>query len=517
MSTGNRTLRLVLGDQLSPGLSALRDADRAGDVVLMAEVMGEATYVRHHPKKITLVFAAMRHFAEALREDGFTVDYVRLEDEGNTGDLGAEVARAVARHGGTRVVATFPGEWRVWSAMKRWRAALEVPVEILSDDRFLIGPRDFADWAEGRKTLRMEHFYRMMRRRHGVLVDADGEPEGGRWNFDRENRKALPDDLDPPAIEDIAPDATTREVLDLVARRFGDHFGDLEPFGYAVTAADAERLFEAFVAERLPRFGDYQDAMRAGSDTLFHAVVSMYLNIGLLDPMRMIRRVEHAYHDGAAPLNAVEGFIRQILGWREYIRGIYWLHMPDYDERNFLDAHRDLPAFYWTGDTDMACLAATIGQTRRLAYAHHIQRLMVTGNFGLLIGVEPRQLDDWYLEVYADAFEWVELPNTHGMVQFADGGLLASKPYAASGAYIDRMSDYCRGCAYDVRKKTGAGACPFNLLYWDFLDRNRAKLEGNHRLGMIYRSYDRMKPERRKAIAEGAAAFLEKLDAGERV
>jgi deoxyribodipyrimidine photolyase-related protein len=284
-----------------------------------------------------------------------------------------------------------------------------------------------------------------------------------------------------------------------------------------VTHDEALRVFDRFVADALPRFGDYQDAMKQDQPWLFHSLISLYLNAGLLDPWFVIRKAEAAYHDGHAPLNAVEGFIRQILGWREFVRGIYWLKMPDYIETNALDAHRSLPDFYWSGDTNMNCLAQAIGQTRDEAYAHHIQRLMVTGNFALMLGVEPRELDDWYLAVYADAYEWVELPNTHGMVQFADGGYLASKPYAASGAYIDRMSDYCRHCAYDVKTKTGEKACPFNYLYWDFLMRNHDRLKGNHRMGMIYKTLERMDDQRRKTIRQDASRFARRIAAGGRV
>jgi deoxyribodipyrimidine photolyase-related protein len=303
----------------------------------------------------------------------------------------------------------------------------------------------------------------------------------------------------------------TRQVLDLVRARFAYHFGEPEPFRFAVTAADAEHAFEHFVRTALPRFGDYQDAMRQGEPTLFHAVIALYLNVGLLDPLAVCRRVEKAYGLGRVPLNAAEGFIRQILGWREYMRGLYWHLMPAYAETNFFEAHRPLPDFYWTGDTDMACLRECITQTRRHAYAHHIQRLMVTGNFALLAGLAPKEVCAWYLVVYADAFEWVELPNTHGMALFADGGVLASKPYAASGKYIDRMSDYCRTCRYDVTATTGETACPFNVLYWDFLERNRAKLAGNPRIAMMYRTLDRLPQAKRAAIAAAAKRFLDAL------
>ncbi|WP_119168086.1 cryptochrome/photolyase family protein [Algihabitans albus] len=505
-------LRLVLGDQLSRGLSSLSDLDADRDRVLLVEVWEEATYVRHHKKKIAFLFSAMRHFAVALKQEGIAVDYVTLDDPENGGSFLGELRRAVARHAPERIVVTEPGEWRLSEAMGRWEAELDLPVEIRADDRFFCSHAAFADWAKERKSLRMEYFYREMRRRTGILMDSGGQPEGGRWNFDQENRKVLPEDLSAPEILQVPPDDITGDVLDLVAARFADHFGELYPFWFAVTAEQAETAFEVFVQERLPNFGDYQDAMAFGEATLFHSVISQYLNAGLLDPQAVCTRVERAWRDGTAPLNAVEGFIRQVLGWREFVRGIYWLKMPDYADENFLEARRDLPAFYWTGETEMVCLSEAISQTRQNAYAHHIQRLMVTGNFALLAGVHPAAVNEWYLVVYADAYQWVELPNVTGMALFADGGAFASKPYAASGKYIDRMSNYCRSCSYDVKRQTGDGVCPFNFLYWDFIARNGAKLEKNPRMALILKSFQRMKPEKVAAMRQQAEAFLAGLE-----
>ncbi len=505
------TLRLVLGDQVSRQISSLRDLDRDRDVVLMAEVTGECTYVPHHPKKIALVLSAMRHFAADLRRHGVTVDYRRLDDDGNRGTLGEALFAAVARHRPQRIVVTEPGEWRLWSAMQTWPETTGVPVEIRDDDRFLMSRRAFAAWAAGRRQLRMEFFYREMRRRTGLLMTADGEPDGGQWNFDAENRKRLPAGVQPPPPLHIPPDAITRDVLAIVGARFANHFGDLEPFALAVTGDDAQRVFARFVTDALPQFGDYQDAMAEGQRTLFHSLISAPLNIGLLDPLDVCRRAEAAYRAGRAPLNAVEGFIRQIIGWREYVRGIYWLKMPDYADSNALNARRPLPSFYWTGDTDMNCLRQCIRQTKEDAYAHHIQRLMVTGNFALLAGIEPKAVCEWYLAVYADAYEWVELPNTHGMALFADGGVMASKPYAASGKYIDRMSDYCRSCRYDVKAQTGPHACPFNLLYWDFIARHLDRLKQNPRMALIVGSYERMDQRKRQTIRAEAQAILDRL------
>lgn len=503
-------LRLVLGDQLDREIASLQGLED-GDIVLLAEVQDEAVYVKHHKQKIALVLAAMRHFAEQLAKDGVEVDYVRLEDDGNTGSIAGEITRAVQRRKPDRVVVTAPGEWRLAEAFRRLREDLDAPFDILADDRFFATTERFAAWAGGRKTLRMEYFYRELRRETGILMDGD-TPAGGQWNFDKENRKPPKDGLSPPGPQGFAPDAVTREALDLVARRFPDHFGDLEPFDWPVTRADALTMLDRFVAEALPNFGDYQDAMVSDHDFLFHSALSPAINIGLLRPREVLAAAEAAYRAGNAPINAVEGFIRQILGWREYVRGVYWLKMPGYAETNALRAERPLPAFYWTGATDMNCLAHAIDITKRRAYAHHIQRLMLTGNFALLAGIRPVEVAEWYLLVYADAFEWVELPNVQGMALFADGGLLASKPYAASGAYIDRMSDYCAGCAYNVKQKLGENACPFNYLYWSFLMRNRDRLRDNPRLAFPYKTLDRFSPARKGEIQAAAETFLDALD-----
>lgn len=505
-----KTLRLVLGDQLTWSLASLADCDPACDVVLMVEVAAEATYVRHHKQKIALIFSAMRHFAESLRGEGITVDYVMLDDPANAGSFEGELRRAIRRHKPDAIVVTEPGEWRVWQMMLEWRESLAVPVEIRADDRFVATRDEFAAWAKGRKTYRMEFFYREMRRKTGLLMEGDA-PVGGQWNFDAENRKSLPAGYRPPLRLRFAPDAVTKDVLALVERRFPDHFGDLEPFGWPVTRGEALEALDHFIAVALEGFGDFQDAMKRGEDFLHHALISPALNIGLLTPMEICRAAERAYLEGRAPLNAVEGFIRQVIGWREFVRGLYWNEMPDYAETNALAANRALPDFYWTGETDLACLKECITATKRNAYAHHIQRLMVTGNFALLAGIAPREIEEWYLLVYADAFEWVELPNVHGMVMFADGGLLASKPYAASGAYINRMSDYCDGCRYDPDVKSGPKACPFNPLYWNFLIENEKTLAGNPRMAMPYRNLARFSPERRAEIRREATAFLDKV------
>lgn len=496
---------LVLGDQLTPALSSLRAADRENDVVLMAEVIAEATYVRHHKKKIVLILAAMRHFAAELRMSGWRVDYVTLSDPANSGSLHGEVMRAFVRHGATHVLATEPGEWRLMREMAQWPS-----VTLLPDDRFLADRHGFASWAENRRGLRMEHFYRLMRLKTGLLMEGD-QPAGGRWNFDRDNRNPAPGALALPEPLRFESDAITRDVLEMVATRFPDHFGELNPFWFAVTRAGAEAAFAHFLRHGLRDFGRYQDAMLRGHRFLCHSVVSVYLNLGLLDPLTMCRAVEVEWRAGRVPLNSAEGFIRQVIGWREFVRGIYWWCGPEYALSNALGAHRPLPAFYWSADTHMTCVRACVSQTREEAYAHHIQRLMVTGNFALLAGIDPHALHEWYLAVYADAFEWVELPNTIGMSQFADDGLLASKPYAASGAYIHRMSDYCEACTYDVKAKEGPKACPFNLLYWHFVARHVDRLRGNPRMVQMVRTWEGFAPEKQARLTRDAERFLASL------
>ncbi len=505
-------LVLVLGDQLSPNIAALRQADPSRDVVVMAEVAAEAQYVPHHPKKIALILAAMRKFAQRLRAEGWNVAYTRLDDPQNAGSIPGELLRRASETGARRVLATKPGEWRLIEALE----TLPLELEMAADDRFLANQADFDQWAEGRKQMRMEYFYREMRRRTGLLMEGDA-PAGGKWNFDHENRKPARNDLFLPEPLRFEPDDTVAAVLDLVETRFGGNFGQLRPFAMATDAAEAEAVLTHFIDTALPRFGNYQDAMLTGRPFLYHALISAYLNIGLLDPLDVCRRVEAAWRDGRAPLNAAEGFIRQIIGWREFVRGIYFREGPGYVARNVLGHDRDLPALYWGEETGMACLRAAVGQTREHAYAHHIQRLMVTGNFALLAGIDPAKVHEWYLAVYADAFEWVEAPNTLGMSQFADGGLFASKPYISSGNYIGRMSDYCGACRYSVKAKVGDDACPFNLLYWHFLARHRARFASNPRMGQMYRTWDRMDAQRREEVLRGADAFLAKLEAGEPV
>ena len=506
-----RALVVILGDQLSKRLASLKAADKSKDVIVMGEPLADITHANHHKKSIILILAAMRHFAGALREDGWRVDYARLEDEGAPGTF-TELAAAAARcHRPERILIVEPGDWAVLEEVKGWADRFGLPVEILEDDRFIAGHAEFDAWAAGKKSLRMEFFYREMRRKTGLLMDGEA-PAGGLWNFDHDNRKPAKGGARFQGPMRFTPDETTRAVVALVKGRFTEHFGGAEPFWFAVTAGDAERALDHFIRSGLAGFGDTQDAMLTGERFLNHSVLSIYLNIGLLDPLDVCRRAEEAWRQGRAPLNAVEGFIRQIIGWREFIRGVYWREGPDYARRNALGATRKLPWFYWSGETKMACVKAVVEETREEAYAHHIQRLMVTGTFALIAGIDPYEVHRWYQAVYADAFDWVEVPNVIGMSQFADGGLLASKPYAASGAYINRMSDYCSGCAYKVAKKTEDDACPFNALYWDFIARHKARFAANPRMATVYASWRKMTPAQRAALRKKASALLEALE-----
>ncbi len=494
-------LRLILGDQLSESIASLQGLDKENDTVMLCEVMEEATYVPHHPKKIAFLFSAMRHFAASLEEQGVNVRYVKLDvDAPIASSFTSEVMRAVKALNPSQLLMTEPSECRVLDMMKEWKSSLCIPVEIRADTRFLATHTDFATWAKDKKQLRMEFFYREMRKKYTILMESDGKPTGGEWNYDKENRKPPKSGMKSPPRISHKKSAITTEVLQLVKNRFSHHFGTLEPFHYAVTRAQAMLELDHFILHLLPNFGDYQDAMVAGEPYLYHSLISSYLNVGLLVPLEICQKAQVAYHAGKAPLNAVEGFIRQILGWREYVRGIYWYFMPEYAERNTLNASRPLPDFYWTANTQMFCMAETVRHTRDHAYSHHIQRLMITGNFALLAGLDVKQVQVWYLAVYSDAYEWVEMPNTLGMSLFGDGGVVASKPYAASGKYIHRMSNYCTQCKYDPDEMIGEKACPFNALYWDFLVRHQDMFRGNPRMPYVFSTWDKFTPEKQKAI-----------------
>jgi deoxyribodipyrimidine photolyase-related protein len=504
-----RSLVLVLGDQLDLDAAAFDEFDAASDAVWMAEVADESTHVWSSKPRTSVFLSAMRHFAHALQTAGRPLHYTQLDAPDNRGSLAAQLRADIDRLKPARLVMTAPGDWRVLQAIKGVAEACNLPLHIQEDRHFYCSVRDFAAHARGRKSLRMEYFYREQRKLHRVLMEPqNGEaPIGGQWNFDADNRESF-GPKGPGAVPprcSFEPDVITREVIDLVNDRFAQHPGRLDQFAWPVTRAQALESLRAFIKQRLPLFGRYQDAMWPGDPWLYHSHISSALNLKLLNPREVVAAAEAAYHAGHAPLASVEGFIRQILGWREYVRGIYWTQMPGYLDRNTLGANADLPAWYWTGATDMACLRDAIEQTLTHGYANHIQRLMVTGLFALMYGVAPQQVHAWYLAVYVDAVEWVELPNTLGMSQYADGGLMGSKPYVATGKYIERMSPHCKGCRYDPAQRAGNTACPFTTLYWDFLMRHETMLAKNPRMALQVKNLARLNAAQRNDVVERAA------------
>ena len=503
-SSAVRNLVLILGDQLDESSLALQQVDPKLDRIWMAEVTSEATHVWTHKARIAMFLAAMRHFRDELQSRGLTVDYHTIEAQTDS-SFESVLMQSVAKWKPEKIVLVEPGEYRVREMFETLAKSHEWDLEFLPDTHFYCSPDEFNRHAEGRKQLRLEYFYRELRRKHEVLMQGK-DPVGGQWNYDSDNRgsfgKKGPGEL--PGYTSFSPDEVTAEVLAAVERRFGDHPGSLENFDWPVTRPEALVALEDFVENRLENFGDYQDAMWTEEPYLYHSRLSAALNLKLLNPREVVQRAEQAYTEGQAPLNAVEGFIRQILGWREYVRGIYWHFMPEYLEKNALHAENNLPEFFWTGETEMHCLKQTLQQTLNYGYAHHIQRLMVTGLFTMMLGVHPKQVHEWYLAVYVDAVEWVELPNSLGMSQFADGGIMASKPYAATGKYIQRMSNYCKGCPYDPAKAVGEEACPFTTMYWDFLARHRDLLSANRRMSLQVRNLDRKSPEEVEAIQSQA-------------
>jgi len=506
------TLRLILGDQLDAGHGWYR-APRADVVHVLMEIRQETDYVLHHAQKILAIFAAMRAFARELRDRGHRVHYLAIDDPRNTQSLTHNLDWLIVRHRAARFEYQAPDEWRLDEQLRRHVEGLAIPGRMVDSGHFLSARDTAARLFEGRRQWLMEHFYRHQRQRHGVLLTASGQPLGGRWNYDAENRKAWPGQPAEPEDTRARHDhgALWRTIVAAGVRSFGEPAeGQL---AWPLDRREALTQLEAFIDAGLPHFGDYQDAMSARAWRLFHSLLSFALNVKLLNPREVVTRAEQACREGRVPLAAAEGFIRQILGWREYVRGVYWARMPGYEHSNVFGHTRPLPAWFWTGETRMRCLAHAIGQSLAQAYAHHIQRLMVIGNFALLAGLDPMAVHRWYLGVYIDAFEWVELPNTLGMSQYADGGLLATKPYVSSAAYIHRMSDYCKGCHYDRKARTDERACPFNALYWDFFARHADRLAGNPRLGLVYRQLGQMRAEDRRALGIRAEQLLNRLDA----
>lgn len=504
-------IALVLGDQLTLDNPALARIDRHRDSVVMIEAPGEAQHVWSHKARIALFLSAMRHFAETLRAEGFRVHYIRVDEDLPAG-LPARLDRFLAAHAPDRIWMCEAGERRLSEALAAVAASRETPLQSLPDTHFLVSTDAFSRWAGDKTSLRMEFFYRHLRRETGVLMEGDA-PAGGQWNFDVENRKGFgakgPGLVPPPPR--YPPDAITREVLATVERAFGDHPGSLESFAWPVTRSDALDALRRFVDERLAAFGPFQDALWSNEPFLWHSLLSTSLNLKLLDPREVIDAAVDAWRQHRLPLASVEGFVRQILGWREFIRGVYW-HWPDLGRLNHFDHHRPLPPWFWTGETSMNCLRDAIGQTLRHGYAHHIQRLMITGNFALLAELSPQAVCDWYLAVYVDAVEWVELPNTAGMALHACGPRFTSKPYIASGAYVKRMSNHCRGCRYDPGVRVGPKACPITLLYWAFVDKHAATLAANPRTVTMTSNLARLPESDRQSIRAAAGEVLAAID-----
>lgn len=500
-----RHLILVLGDQLNADSSAFDGFDPNLDAVWMAEVHEESTVVWSHKARITLFLSAMRHFREELLARSIPVHYRYLEATDNRRGLHQELILTAGLLRPKRLILTQPGEWRVLESLREAAHTLNIPLEIREDRHFLSTLGDFSEFLRGRKQPRLEYFYRYMRRRNRVLMVGD-EPAGGKWNYDSANRGSFP--REGPgfiaAPQDFEPDAITRQVMQLVEEQFGSHPGRLEGFDWPVSRDQALSALDDFITNRLSHFGEYQDAMWSGQHYLYHSRLSAALNLKLLDPREVIQRAVVVFEQGACSLFSAEGFIRQILGWREYVRGIYWHFMPEYLDRNHFDSRYPLPSFYWTADTEMMCLRSCLEQTLEKGYAHHIQRLMVTGLYALLLGIHPRRVHEWYLAVYVDAVEWVELPNSLGMSQYADGGLMGSKPYIATGKYIQRMSNYCAGCRYKPAETLGDNACPITTLYWDFLIRHGQRLAKNPRMVMQVRNVERLSTPEREAIQRQA-------------
>ncbi|MGB1257094.1 MAG: cryptochrome/photolyase family protein [Thiolinea sp.] len=501
-----RRLCLILGDQLNRDSALFKDFDPQQDRLWMAEVHEESTHVWSHKQRIALFLSAMRHFAADLKAEGWPLDYFRLGAH-HFKTLRQALAATLRSEQPQEVRLVRPGDYRVLGEIVAVCREHNIPLRQLTDKHFLSTPGEFKDWV-GAKQPRMEFWYRELRKRYQVLME-EGKPLGGKWNYDHDNRGTFsrngPENLPVPPV--FTADEITLTVLEIVQEYFPDHSGELTILHWPVTAQQAETVLQRFLDQVLPQFGEFQDAMWTGQPFLFHSLISSALNLKLLDPLTVIQQAEQRYHAGEALLASVEGFIRQILGWREYVRGLYWLHMPDWYEMNALEAEKDLPEFYWTGDTEMTCLRESISQTLEYGYAHHIQRLMVTGLFAQLYGVNPQQVHEWYLAVYVDAVEWVELPNTLGMSQYADGGIMASKPYIASGNYINKMSNYCKHCRFKPAKATGDDACPFTTLFWDFLDRHEERFDGHPRMGFMLKNLQRKPDEERMAIREQAGTI----------
>ena len=505
------TLRLILGDQLNPLHSWFAEV-RADVVYVLMEVRTETDYVRHHAQKVLGIFAAMRDLAAQLKSQGHRVRYVAIDDASNRHSITDNLDALVAHYGATNVEYQVPDEWRLDHALREWATQCSAAVQGVDSEHFITTRDEAARQFAGKKQWLMESFYRQQRKKHRVLMTPDGQPEGGQWNFDADNRKPWPGT--PAAPADTRPTHDHRALWQSIHATGVQTMGELqaEAFRWPLNRREALQQLDHFITHALPHFGDYQDALTQRSWHLFHSLLSFALNTKMLNPQEVVQRTEQAWREGRAPLHAAEGFIRQILGWREYVRGVYWARMPGYTEVNHFAHQRALPEWFWTGQTRMACMAQAIGQSLEHAYAHHIQRLMVIGNFALLAGLNPQALHEWYLGIYIDAFEWVEAPNTLGMSQWADGGQLATKPYVSSAAYLQRMGDHCVSCPYQPKLRVGPNACPFNALYWHFFKQYQSALQGNHRLGMVYHQLGKMSADDVVQLQSQATSYLDALN-----
>lgn len=507
-----KTLRLILGDQLNYQHSWYNEV-HADTIYLLVELKQEANYVKHHVQKLIGFFAAMEEFASYLKTNGHQVKHLKINDSENSGDLKKVLHDIITDLAIERFEYQLPDEYRLDEQLKEISKELSIPSSFSDSEHFITERTELGDFFKGKKTFIMESFYRSQRKKTGILMRGN-DPEGGQWNYDHDNRNKYDKSVSLPPKSEVNSDLTV--IFSRIKEAKLDYFGEVDAanFIWPISRKQSQIVLREFVQFRLPWFGTFQDALTDADDFMFHSRLSFALNTKMLNPLEVIREVEKAYYENSEKisLNQAEGFIRQILGWREYMRGIYWAKMPEYAQLNFFNHTRKLPHWFWNGETKMNCLSKSIGQSLQHSYAHHIQRLMVTGNFALLAGIDPDEVDAWYLGIYIDAIEWVEITNTRGMSQFADGGIVGTKPYVSSANYIDKMGNYCQNCYYDKKDKTGEKACPFNSLYWHFYERNRDKLEKNPRIGMMYRTWDKMDAEKKTAILEKGDITLNDIE-----
>jgi len=508
----DKTLRLILGDQLNYQHSWYENKSDNVWYVLM-EIRQETDYVHHHIQKVIGFFASMRNFAAYLEKEGHQVIYYQLDDKENKHSLAENIQHIIKAYEIERFEYQYPDEYRLDQHLEQICQEIDQPSEGYSTEHFLSERLALAEFFEGKKQYLLESFYRHMRKQYDILMEGE-DPLTGQWNYDADNRKKLPKKHEPvkPFIFDKDVSAIYKMIIDEGIETIGEV--EAKHFIWPTSREEALELLDFFLEKCLPLFGTYQDAMTPDYWALYHSRLSFCINTKMLSPLEVVQKAEQYWkaHQEEIDISQIEGFIRQILGWREYMRGVYWAHMPEYAEKNYFDHQRKLPEFFWTGKTKMACLSHAIEQSLHYAYAHHIQRLMLTGNFALLAGIHPDKVDEWYLGIYIDAIEWVEITNTRGMSQFADGGIVGTKPYVSSANYIDKMSHYCKTCHYDKKKKVGDQACPFNSLYWHFYNRHESLLSNNPRVAMMYRTWERMGSEKQAEIIDQAEKYLEKLD-----